>query len=314
MIIDEIEELAIGIRLKRLYEIFAESVVRIYKDHELDFEPKYFGLYYIISRFDEVSVTDVANELGLTHAGIIHLAHDLEKLGFIESVKSATDSRKRMLRLSARGKKVLPDFERVWSNIKQLNRKLFNSTTHNLMSAVNETEQLLRKESYYQQYNKNYQSGHMDEITITGYKPELAKYFKSLNIEWINTYFAVEEEDLRQLNNPEESVLNDGGHIVFAHYQDNVVGTCALIKSGEGEYQLAKMGVNPDFRGKKIGNKLMEAILEKAREINARKVWLGSSTKLAPALNLYKKFGFVDIPLVPSAYARADVRMELILS
>lgn len=87
-----------------------------------------------------------------------------------------------------------------------------------------------------------------------------------------------------------------------------------MIKTGENEFEVAKMGVNPHYRGKHIGHKLMEAIIAKAKTMGANKLWLGSSSKLVPALNLYTKFGFKNVPLQPSPYARADVRMELDLS
>lgn len=150
-----------------------------------------------------------------------------------------------------------------------------------------------------------------NDIILLDYQPHLAPYFKSLNIPWISQYFTVEEHDLEQLNHPEESVLQGGGEILFAQYQNQVVATCALIKTGETEFELAKMGVDENYRGKKIGHRLLAAALEKAKTLGATKIWLGSSTKLAPALNLYTKFGFKQVPLQPSPYASADVRMEL---
>ena len=312
MIIDELGELAIGLRLKRLYEVFAHSVLQVYKDHQLNFEPKYFGLFYIISCYHEVSVSVIAEELGLTHAGVIHLAKELESLGFINSIKSSTDSRKRILKLSDEGMAALPAFERVWANLKTLNQQLFNSTANNLMLAINETEAALKSQSYNQRYNEAFDNKHIEHIQVIDYDPTLAKYFKLLNIEWINTYFTVEEHDLEQLDNPEESVLKDGGAILFVQYQKDIAGTCALIKTGESEYELAKMAVSPQYRGKYLGNALMEAAIDKAKDMGAKKLWLGSNKRLVPALNLYKKFGFKNVPLKPSPYSRADVRMELI--
>lgn len=311
MIIDDLGELAIGLRLKRLYDAFARDVVKVYHDNQLNFEAKYFGLFYIINYHKEASLTQIADELNLTHAGVIHLAKELENLGYIESVRSSSDSRKRMLKLSTKGIEALPDFERVWANIKQLNQQLFASTENNLMLAVNETEELLRQKNYYQRYNETFKP--MNDITTTTYQPELAPYFKEINLEWISTHFKVEEHDLEQLDHPEE-ILDNGGEIIFAKYKDEVVGTCALIKTGEGEYELAKMGVSPEYRGKKIGNKLMEAALDKAKALKAKKLWLGSNTKLPAALNLYIKYGFRHVELQQTAYARANVRMELWLS
>jgi len=153
----------------------------------------------------------------------------------------------------------------------------------------------------------------MEDIIITGYDPKYAPDFKQLNVEWIEKYFTVEEHDLEELNNPDESIISKGGHILFALYNDKVVGTCALIKTGDREYYLAKMGVTPAMHGKQIGKKLGLASLEKAKALGASRVWLESNRRLVPAVSLYRKLGFVEIPIDNTPYARADIRMEIFL-
>jgi putative acetyltransferase len=153
----------------------------------------------------------------------------------------------------------------------------------------------------------------MEEIIITGYEPKYAPDFKRLNVEWIEKYFTVEEHDLEELNNPDEYIISKGGYILFALYNDAVVGTCALIKTGDREYYLAKIGVTPAMHGKQIGKKLGLACLEKAKAVGARRVWLESNRILIAAISLYRRLGFVEIPIDHSPYARADIRMEFIV-
>jgi N-acetylglutamate synthase-like GNAT family acetyltransferase len=153
----------------------------------------------------------------------------------------------------------------------------------------------------------------MEDIMIIDYRPEYAPDFRELNLEWIKKFFVVEEHDLEQLNGPEEYIISEGGHILFALHEGKVAGTCALVKTGENEYELAKMGVRPDMQGKQIGKALGLASLEKAKAIGARRVWLESSRVLTTAISLYKKLGFVEIPIDYSPYARADIRMEIII-
>ncbi|CAN5192479.1 hypothetical protein BH11BAC6_BH11BAC6_08130 [soil metagenome] len=153
-IINELEELAIGARMKRLYNVLSKDVMKIYADHNLDFETKYFTLFYLISKRGEISIMEVAEELNLTHPGVIHLAKDLEKKGFIESVKAKDDNRKRFLRLSVKGKKALPEFEKVWKMIYKTNKLLFAKQQHHLLRALEETEALLEKETYYKRFKK----------------------------------------------------------------------------------------------------------------------------------------------------------------
>lgn len=152
------------------------------------------------------------------------------------------------------------------------------------------------------------------EIKIVEFDDEWSGDFAALNYEWIETYFEVEKHDREILDDPHKWVIDAGGQIFMAVADHRGVGTVALIPAGDAVLELTKMAVSPEFRGHGIGDRLMEAALEHARASGYEKVFLETHHKLAPALALYRKHGFVDIPTDPnSQYARADVRMEILL-
>lgn len=153
-IINELGALAIGSRMRRLYDALSKDAARIYEDHELQFEIKYFTLFYIISKRKQIGIMDIAEELSLTHPAIIHLAKELEKKGYIESVSAVGDSRKRMLQLSARGKKSLPAFKKVWEKIDALNKQLFEQQ-HQLLQTLAAVEKTLEEISYYKRFQND---------------------------------------------------------------------------------------------------------------------------------------------------------------
>ena len=151
----------------------------------------------------------------------------------------------------------------------------------------------------------------VSEVTIVPFHPKYAADYKKLNIAWIAKYFVVEEHDVEQLDNPETYIISKGGYILFAKYEGKIVGTCALIKTGDAEFELAKMAVAENMRGKQIGKLLGLAVLEQARTAGAKRVWLESNRILTTALSLYRKLGFVEIPVTSTPYVRADIRMEI---
>lgn len=153
----------------------------------------------------------------------------------------------------------------------------------------------------------------LTEIEIVGYAPIYKDAFKRLNEEWIEKHFVMEEADHKVLDHPEEQIISKGGHILFAVRGELVAGTCAIIKSNHQtfEFDLAKMGVDPRYRGNGIGFKLGVAAIQKAKELGAKNVFLESNTLLAPAINLYKKLGFVEFHGEPSLYERADIQMMM---
>ncbi len=151
-IISTLGALAIGARMRRLTDIFSRDVAIIYKEHHLDFEAKYFVLFYLIAQRDGIGIMEIADELSLTHPAIIHLAKELETKGYIESVKSPKDSRKRLLRLSKKGKASLPEFKKVWDKIEKLNTQLMRKQENNLVKSLEEMEALLEEKSYYKRF------------------------------------------------------------------------------------------------------------------------------------------------------------------
>ncbi len=152
------------------------------------------------------------------------------------------------------------------------------------------------------------------DITIVLYSAEYKEYIKTLNYEWLEKYFYVEPGDVKQLSDPQQYILDKGGSIFFAKHKDKIVGTSSLMKTGIGEYELAKMAVTEKYKGLGIGQMLLEHCLNEANKLNAIKVSLFSSTKLKSAIHLYKKYGFTEMPLPEDVhYERADIMMELIL-
>lgn len=149
------------------------------------------------------------------------------------------------------------------------------------------------------------------EITIVPFEERFAADFARLNYQWIEEYFGVEDHDREVLENPFDRVVRRGGQIFFAVCGERAVGTVAMVDAGSS-FELAKMAVEPGFRGKGIGDLLMRAALGFAAENGGRPVWLLSNSRLTTALSLYRKHGFVDVPVgSDSPYARTDVRMEL---
>ena len=118
------------------------------------------------------------------------------------------------------------------------------------------------------------------------------------------------------LGNPIDAIIKPGGAILLAKTNNEIVGTCALIFHDNHEFELAKMAVSDEYQGRQIGKKLGIATLDKARTLNAKKIFLESNKKLTPALNLYEKLGFKISRnnTKESVYERCNICMEIELS
>lgn len=150
-------------------------------------------------------------------------------------------------------------------------------------------------------------------VSIISFSPQYAADFMRLNIEWLDRYELTEPADISMLQNYQAEILDTGGVIYLAKAGDDIIGSAALIQEGPGEYELAKMAVTAAWQGRGISKLLIEKCIDKAKQLQAVKIFLVSNSKLSTAVSLYEKYGFKHIPVTENHYTNADIRMELIL-
>ncbi|AWV98915.1 GNAT family N-acetyltransferase [Arcticibacterium luteifluviistationis] len=150
-------------------------------------------------------------------------------------------------------------------------------------------------------------------LKITQLNNENKKYFKELNIAWLEKYFYVEPKDIIQLTNPESEILDKGGYIFMACYNGKTVGTVSLLKVNHDTYELGKMAVDETMQSKGIGKQLLVHAITHAEILRLKKLVLYTNSILKPAISLYQKAGFRNIELGNSLYARSDIKMEKLL-
>lgn len=153
----------------------------------------------------------------------------------------------------------------------------------------------------------------MNAIEIIPFELKYAQHFYDLNVEWLTTFFYVEPHDEEVLSQAKKYIIDNGGYIFFAKLDGKIVGTVALLKMDENSFELSKMAVTPSLRGKKIGQQLVQHCIDFAKEQQLDKLVLYSNRKLENAIYIYKKYGFIEIPIeTNNPYARGDIKMVLV--
>ncbi|WP_375744054.1 GNAT family N-acetyltransferase [Corallococcus interemptor] len=153
-------------------------------------------------------------------------------------------------------------------------------------------------------------------VEVVPYRPELREHFARLNRQWIEKDFRVEGSDEASFADPHGMFVAPGGEVFFALVDGQVLGTCALRREDADTFELCKMAVAPEARGRDLGDALMRAALATARERGAKRMYLVTNSALGPALGLYRKHGFVTTREGPevsrdTGYSRADVEMAV---
>ncbi|MXN91072.1 GNAT family N-acetyltransferase [Flavobacterium sp. Sd200] len=312
---DKIGKVAIGSRLRMLAETVTEDSAKIYSLYDIDFQPKWFPVYYCLANSDNNTITSIAKEIGHSHPSVSKIISEMVKAGYVTDKNDSIDGRRNVICLSEKGNEVTLKIQDQYTDINSAVEDMLNQSTHNLWKAIAEWEFLLEQKTLLRRVTEQKKFRESKNVTIVDFAPKYLDAFIDLNTEWISKYFKVEDSDRKALHNAEEYILNNDGHILVALYKAEPVGVCALIKHPDPEFdfELAKMAVSPKAQGKNIGGLLGNAIIDKARSVGAKKLYLESNTVLKPAINLYHKLGFVKIPNRPTPYERCDIQMELVL-
>lgn len=309
---EDVGSVALGSRVRNLAETLSLDAADVYAAYGNSLEPRWFPIFITLKSHGRSSISSIATYIGHSHASVSKIVKQMISAGLVETVSNETDRRATNVVLSAKGKKLGGRMEEQLRDVRDVIEEISQSSTHNLWAAIGEWEFLLQKKSFRDRVLSKRKDRSAMEVKIESYKPKYKTAFQSLNEEWLKKYFEVEETDRKALNDPKRSILDSGGFIFVATVDGEPLGVCALIRRQDlGCFELAKMAVSPKAQGKGVGQRLMQAAVDKALSLGESKIFLESNTKLEPAIRLYEKFGFKKIVGMPSPYARSNIQMEL---
>jgi putative acetyltransferase len=98
----------------------------------------------------------------------------------------------------------------------------------------------------------------------------------------------------RDIADIEAHYINRGGIFeVIEDKQGNLLGTCGLYPMTDDTVELRKMYFAKELRGRGFGKQTLEKMIDTARAMGFRKIYLETATVLKEAVHLYEKFGFL---------------------
>lgn len=308
-------KMALGSRLRLLTAKVTDDASKIYELYNVEnFSPKWFPVFFVLHEESNQTITEIAEQIGHSQPSVTKIIKEMLKAGLVEDNLKSSDKRRNIVGLTAKGKQLAERMVTVQcTDIDLAIDGIIEEATHNLWEALAEWEHLFEQKSLLSRVKEQKKNRESKNVKIIDYDPKYQSAFKALNEEWISTYFVMEDADYKALDNPEEYILNKGGKILVALYNEEPLGVCALIKMDDPDYdfELAKMAVSPKAQGKNIGWLLGQAIISKAKESEASKIYLESNTILKPAINLYYKLGFQKVSGRSTPYQRCNIQMEL---
>jgi len=313
--IEELGTLAFASRLRRLSERLLRDVSLTYRAENLNFEARWFPVFYLLWRQSPLAVTAIAQRLHLTHPAVNQVAGAMTKAGLLISARDSRDDRRRLLSLSATGKSLARKLQPIWQDIQEATAELVNASGIDLLGAIAQVEKSLDKVNMCERVSTRCKERQLAAVEIVDYQPRFRKSFARLNLEWIERYFTVEPIDKRILEDPEGQIIANGGSVLFARLDRKIVGTVALIRHDSTTFELTKMAVTEKARSLQVGKRLALAAIEHAKARKARKILLFTNPKLIAANALYRQLGFkpLSVSRAEIPFRRPSIAMELSL-
>jgi len=123
-------------------------------------------------------------------------------------------------------------------------------------------------------------------------------------------YLAIQnyDEEMRHLN---AKYGMPDGRLYLVYCDEKLAGCIGLRKIDRQNCEMKRLYIRPAFRGKKLGTLLVETIIADARKIGYSQMLLDTLPFLQPAIHMYKKLGFYEIPRYNDSPMDTSIYMKL---
>lgn len=145
--LDELAELALGSRLKRLSDRLMAEANSIYQAFGHTVQPRWFVLLALLYRRGRVGVVDAAESLGISQPAVSQFSRDLEDKGWLKVVFDEQDGRKRYLALTDLGRKEVDSLQPMWRAVEAAAKDLCEETGGDFYRSIQRFEKALKQKS-----------------------------------------------------------------------------------------------------------------------------------------------------------------------
>lgn len=137
--------LVFGSRLRRLSEYFLMEVNKVYEQSGIAFDASWFPVFYILSKQQNIPLTDIAEQLEVSHSAVSQLITGLKKKGLVKTGPCADDGRRQLVMLSKKGEELLQQVQPIWKAITVAMTDLTESQQQ-LLDAITKVEKAVQQE------------------------------------------------------------------------------------------------------------------------------------------------------------------------
>lgn len=153
---DELGEVALGSRLKRLSDRLMGDALNVYKYMEQDIQPKWYTLMSLLFDRKSVSIVEASELLGLSQPCISQFSKELIAKKLVKATPDDNDQRRKLLSLTPKGQRKYKNMEPVRRAVRSAATSLCDEVEQDFYKAIQQFEKALAKKSLYERTLENY--------------------------------------------------------------------------------------------------------------------------------------------------------------
>ena len=127
-------------RFRRMMETLLRAAEEIYEARGLEFRARWASTYQLLQSEGPLAVGQLAERLRLTHPGVIGITDEMMTGGIIDAVRDPEDARRRMLALTAKGKRMSVELHEIWSQLGKAQLKRFQDAGCDILPIMERVE------------------------------------------------------------------------------------------------------------------------------------------------------------------------------
>ncbi|MBU8920516.1 MAG: MarR family transcriptional regulator [Bacteroidales bacterium] len=149
-VLKELGAFAFASRMKRLSDRLKAEVSQVYLEQGITFNDSWFLVGVMLSKHKRMTVTDMAEALGISPPAISQVYGDMVKAGIVEVETGDIDRRQRILSLTPAGASVVEALNPIWNAFEICTKDLFEEAGCDALAALTAMEECLEKKSMIQ--------------------------------------------------------------------------------------------------------------------------------------------------------------------
>jgi DNA-binding MarR family transcriptional regulator len=233
--------LIIGSRMKRISERFLSELTKVYKKQNIQFEPAWFPIIYMLDKKGPLSLTEIANELEISHSAISQMITQLQNKKIVEIVPNMADARVKRIFFTSKGLKLLKQVQSVWEALIQtFDQMLPREEQTMFFKSLSNLEEKISSGFLTNHTLKLLSAPSIDVICLEADQKYINKVIKWANVEGVN-------------------FIPGENRVLVATSHNDIVGF-ASYSIEKGNVNLKYLFISQGLRRQGIGTKIMESL------------------------------------------------------